>query len=40
LDYASVIDLQPILQDDSVILTPLPREDFEELLIVASDSPT
>jgi RimJ/RimL family protein N-acetyltransferase len=27
----------PILQDDSVILTPLRQDEFEELLIVASD---
>jgi RimJ/RimL family protein N-acetyltransferase len=28
---------QPILQDDCVILTPLQEDEFEELLIVASD---
>lgn len=31
------MDRQPILQDDSVILTPLRHDEFEELLIVASD---
>jgi len=38
VDYASVMDLQPILQDDSVIPTPLRQDEFEELLTVASDS--
>lgn len=37
LDYASVMNLQPILQDDSVILTPLRQEEFEELFTVSSD---
>jgi len=36
-DYASVMDCQPILQDDSVILTPLRSEEFEELLSVSCD---
>lgn len=31
------MDLQPILQDDSVILTPLRQAEFEELLSVSSD---
>lgn len=31
------MDLQPILQDDSVILTPLRQDQFEELLTVSSD---
>ncbi len=31
------MDRQPILQDDSVILTPLRQDEFEELLLVASD---
>lgn len=37
LDYASVMNLQPVLQDDSVILTPLRQEEFEELFTVSSD---
>jgi|LauGreDrversion4_2_1035121.scaffolds.fasta_scaffold485884_2 RimJ/RimL family protein N-acetyltransferase len=35
--YALVMNRQPILQDDSVILTPLQQDEFEELLAVASD---
>ena len=35
--YALVMNRQPILQDDSVILTPLRPDEFEELLAVASD---
>ena len=35
--YALVMNRQPILQDDSVILTPLQPDEFEELLAVASD---
>ena len=31
------MDRQPILQDDSVILTPLRSDEFEELLSVSSD---
>lgn len=31
------MDLQPILQDDSVTLTPLQQDEFEELLTVARD---
>ena len=31
------MDCQPILQDDSVILTPLRSDEFEELLSVSSD---
>lgn len=31
------MDLQPILQDDSVTLTPLQQNEFEELLAVSSD---
>lgn len=36
-DYASTMNRQPILQDDSVILTPLRQDEFEELLAVSSD---
>jgi len=36
--YALVMNRQPILQDDSVILTPLRPDEFEELLAVASDA--
>jgi len=31
------MDLQPILEDDRVILTPLQPDEFEELLAVSSD---
>ena len=37
IDYASAMNRQPILQDDSVILTPLRQDEFEELLAVSSD---